>query len=359
MMVSGVGLVVVKVGLDTAASSVPRENLLGDERQTGASGERQHVEITGAKNILMVGLDSRPDQDQSEGVRADSIIIAHIPASHDAVYLVSIPRDTLVRIPASDNGVNEFASSHEKINEAYMRGGLGLTGAKARSSAFGLLAKTIREAYGVSFDAGAIVDFDGFRAMIEAVGGVDLDVDQETTSIHVGSKNGKFATPYRPRYSGSDELVPVPGVTPKVYHVGPQHLSPHEALDFARQRKLLPQGDYDRQRHQQQLIKAVIRQVASQDTLTNPMKLLKVLDSVGKAMTIDNGGIELEDWIFALRGIRGDDIVTIKTNNGAFHQSQQQGAEALDETTLALLRAVGDHTAAAFIASHADLVTQS
>lgn len=359
MMASGVGLVAVKVGFDTASRSVPQENLLRGERRSGASGEREHVQITGSKNILMVGLDSRPGQDQAEGVRADSIIIAHIPASHDAVYLVSIPRDTLVKIPASDNGVNRFASSSEKINEAYMRGGLGLTGTKARSSAFGLLAKTIREAYGVSFDAGAIVDFDGFRAMIEAVGGVDLDVDQETTSIHVGSKNGKFAIPYRPLYEGSDELVKVPGVTPKVYHVGPQHLSPHEALDFARQRKLLPYGDYDRQRHQQQLIKAVIKQVASQDTLTNPVKLFKVLDAVGKAMTIDNGGIELEDWVFALRNIRGEDILTLKTNNGVFHASEQAGAESLDQTTIALLRSIGDQTVTSFVAAHRELVTTS
>src|SRR5512142_397285 len=87
MMTSGLGIVAVKFGFSAASRSVPQENLLGDERQgaTGANGERKHVEITGPKNILMVGLDARPDQDPTEGVRADSIIIAHIPASHDGV----------------------------------------------------------------------------------------------------------------------------------------------------------------------------------------------------------------------------------------------------------------------------------
>ncbi|MFB9179348.1 hypothetical protein ACFFX1_14510 [Dactylosporangium sucinum] len=84
-----------------------------------------------------------------------------------------------------------------------------------------------------------------------------------------------------------------------------------------------------------------LQEDAQQDVLTNSAQFNKVLDVVGKAMTIDSGGIGLADWAYAMRGIGGDDLLTIKTNNGAFNQSSEnRGAEALDRTTLDLLEAV-------------------
>ncbi|WP_432981233.1 hypothetical protein [Dactylosporangium sp. CA-233914] len=74
------------------SSPWPARNLLGD---TGKQAQqRGHVDITGAKNILLIGIDARPGQDPAELVRADSILILHIPASHNAAFLISIPRDT-------------------------------------------------------------------------------------------------------------------------------------------------------------------------------------------------------------------------------------------------------------------------
>ena len=86
----------------------------------------------------------------------------------------------------------------------------------------------------------------------------------------------------------------------------------------------------------------------------------KVVGVVGKAMTIDAGGIDLEDWAFAMRGIGGDDLVTVKTNNGTFHASpDNRGAEALDELTLELLTSIRENRVEAFLATHPDLATAS
>ncbi len=85
-------------------------------------------------------------------------------------------------------------------------------------------------------------------------------------------------------------------------------------------------------------------------------KLGKVLDVVGKAMTVDTGGVSIPDWIFAMHGISADSMVTIKSNNGTFH-SDGNGRETLDANTVALLASVKDDAVGAFVANHQDLVT--
>jgi hypothetical protein len=155
-------------------------------------------------------------------------------------------------------------------------------------------------------------------------------------------------------------LDPIAGVTPQVYEVGQHHLSPSLALDYVRQRETLPNSDYDRQRHQQQFIKALMKKIASKEVLGNPAKLNKVLEVVGRAVTIDTGPFGIDDWMFAMRGIDGDRLLTLKTNNGGFHQSSESpGAEALDQTTLDLLAAVRGHTVPDFVQNHAEMIAAS
>jgi len=361
MVVSGGGIVAKDVLFSYATKSVAQENLLGDAGKQAQ--QKGHVSITGAKNILLIGIDARPTQDTKDLIRADSILVLHIPATHDAAFLVSIPRDTWVRIPPYNNGAKKFNGAYDKINAAYAFGGDGLTGAPARKQAVGLLARTIQTLWGITFDGAAIVDFAGFQQVVNVLGGVDMYVDQETTSVHIGhNKKGETKVPFRQyqKSDGSVGLDPIAGVTPVVYHVGNQHLEPWQALDYVRQRETLPNSDYDRQRHQQQFIKALFKKMLSKDTLSNPIQFNKVVDVVGKAMTIDSGGIGLDDWAYAMRAIGGDDLLTLKTNNGTFHASAENpGAEALDQTTLDLLAAVKADQVRTFITAHPDLLTHS
>jgi LCP family protein required for cell wall assembly len=357
MMAAGSVFVLKDVAMNYATSNVKQEDLI----VPAAEQQGRHVTISGAKNILLMGIDPRPGQDESEAIRSDSIIILHIPASHDSAYLISIPRDTWVRIPKFDNGRNRYAGGHDKINGAFAIGGLGTTGKEQRKFGVTLLAETIKDNWGVTFDAAGIIDFTGFQNVVNVLGGVDMYVDQEVKSVHIGhDAKGNTKVPYiqRDNGRGGTALEPIPGVTPQTYHVGFQHLEPWQALDYVRQRETLPNSDYDRQRHQQQFIKALFKQILSKDVLTDPGKLKKVLDVIGQSMTIDSGGIGLDDWIFAMKGISGDSLLTVKTNNGTFFSSPENpGAEALDPTTLDLLAAVRANTVQDFMAQHTSLIS--
>jgi LCP family protein required for cell wall assembly len=355
MVTSGTVIVGTRVLVHEATKSITQTHLLGPKTKT----ETKHVSIDGAKNILLVGIDPRPDQKPTDPIRADSIIIMHIPANHDQAYLVSIPRDTYVQIPAYNNGKSNFRGGSNKINAAFANGGDGLTGTSARQHGFELLAETIKSLYGITFDAGAIVDFAGFQQVVNVLGGVTMNVDEKTTSIHIGfTKSGKEAMPYR--LDKRLQLHAVYGVKPVVYKPGVQHLAPWQALDYVRQRELLSDGDYGRQRHQQQFLKAIFQEILSGGVLTNPGKLKSVLNTVGKAMTVDPGGVGLEDWIFAMKGIGGDDMMTMKTNNGNFYSTSVAGigsVEHLTDTSKEMLADVRNDSMSTFVRLHPDWVS--
>ena len=348
MLGAGGSIVGFKLVFAEALSGVHQDHLFGAEGP-------QHASITGAKNVLLIGLDTRPNSNPTDLIRSDSIIVVHVSASHDQAYLVSIPRDTSVEIPAFPK--TRFLGQREKINAAFAFGNANGGGIAGGSE---LLIKTIRTLYGIAIDAVAIVDFTGFQQVVNVLGGVDMYVDQETTSVHIGwDRNGKETAPYKINADTGKISYKVSGVTPQVYHKGRQHLAPWQALDYVRQRELLPNGDYDRERHQQQFIKAIFKEILSADTLTDPIKLKKVLDVVGHSMTVDSGGVSIEDWIFAMKSIGGNDVVTLKTNNGTFHSTVVNGqeVEALDDNTLAMLAAVRDDTVGTFVVDHPELVT--
>ncbi|MER7274798.1 LCP family protein [Dactylosporangium sp. NPDC000244] len=347
VLVSAAALAGSRALLNRYTAAIGQENLLGDAADP-------HVSIDGPINLLLVGIDQRIDQrDDSPDVdhNADSIMIVHIPASHDAAYLVSVPRDSYVSIPPYPR--SGFGGGHAKVNAAFPDG---FGNGAGRAGGFGLLALTIKQLTGISFNGGAIVDFAGFKSLVAALGGVDMCVDERTVSVHIGhDAHGRYQMPYD---MTDDGPVPVPGVTPQVYQPGCQHLADWQALDYVRQRELLPDGDYGRQRHQQQFIKAVLKQATGSGVLTSPGKLDQVLRAAGQALTFDSGGISIADWIFALRDIRSGALTMLKTNGGTFNSEviNGQDTEILSDTSLQLFSAVREDTMPAFVAAHPDWV---
>jgi polyisoprenyl-teichoic acid--peptidoglycan teichoic acid transferase len=355
MLLSGTLVIGNKLIFDAAASNFTHTDLL----DPGTA--QRHVTISGAKDILLVGIDARPGQNPDDLVRSDSIIILHIPVSHDRAYLVSIPRDSYVGIPAFNNGSRIYRGGKDRINASFAFGGDGKTGMDKLKYGFRLLQQTIKQDFGITFAAGAIVDFEGFHDVVSTLGGVDMYVDEKTTSIHIGhTKDGRTKTPFI--QDGGHVFHAVPGVTPEVYNVGFQHLEPWQALDYVRQRDLLANGDsdYGRQRHQQQFIKAVFKEVLEKG-LTSPTKLPGLLKTVGKAMTIDNGNIGLEDWVFAMRNIGAGDLVTVKTNGGKFNPGpgELSGYEMISQESMDLFTAIRADQVEQFISVHSDWVSQS
>ncbi|MFG1606879.1 LCP family protein [Actinoplanes sp. NPDC049265] len=360
-MGSGGAVAAMRATVSSATKSVKQQNLLGAVRR---APEREHVSVTGAKNILLVGVDTRKNQDPSALTRSDSIIILHIPAGHDKGYMVSLPRDSYVSIPAYDNGKVRYRGGKAKINAAFAFGSQGLTGDKALSGGFELLALTVKKLTGITPDAGAIVDFQGFYNVVRVLGHVCMYVDETTKSVHKGRDNatGEPAVPYKLNSDGTVRHK-IAGTTPNTYKKGDHCFTPAEALDFVRQRDLLQNRDFDygRQRHQQQFLRAVLKQ-AVDDGLSSPQKLPGLLKAIGQTMTVDDGGIPLEDWVFAMRGIKPEDLVTLKTNDGKFHSDQIPGVgsvEILTELSLQMLKAVRNDDLAAFIQSHPEVVAQT
>jgi LCP family protein required for cell wall assembly len=356
VIAAGGAVVTTQYLVSRATGAVNQQNLLGTLR---AGTARTHASVTGAKNILLIGLDTRAS-DPNALSRSDTIILLHIPADHSQAYLVSLPRDSYVTIPAYNNGKYNYPGGKNKINAAYAFGSEGLTGAAAQSHGFELLAKTVKELTGVTPDAGAIIDFSGFEQVVQVLGRVCMYVDEDTTSIHIGhTASGKAAVPYVTHSDGTIAYK-VPGVTPNFYAKGNHCFTPSQALDFARQRDLLADHDYDygRQRHQQQLLKAILVQ-AEHDGLSSPAKLPGLLAAFGKTMTVDDGGVSLEDWAFAMKGINPSTLVTIKTNDGKFNSRSVAGVgsvEILNDTSLQLLRAVRDDDVGTFVTAHPDWV---
>ncbi|HKE65976.1 MAG TPA: LCP family protein [Micromonosporaceae bacterium] len=318
VLVGGVGaMAAVKLELHQIDHAVTKENLLGSVAApfTGST-------VNGPLNILLVGSDQRPTE--TDGGHADTIIIVHIPASHDRAYLISIPRDTGVRIPAFKP--SRYSGGSNKINAAFVFGSQNGAG---DAGGFQLLAATIKQNFGITFNGGAIVDFNGFTDILKKLGGVNMYVDETTYSIHFGVniRTGKPAVPYhinpntgvpycQPGYTFDKNPLQcaLPGTRPNVYKIGNQHMTPSQALDYVRARDGLVGTDYARQRHQQQFIKAVVQEAYNQG-LSDPFKLQSFIGSLGKALVIDSR-ISVTDWIFTLKGITPSALVAIKTNDG-------------------------------------------
>jgi hypothetical protein len=130
-----------------------------------------------------------------------------------------------------------------------------------------------------------------------------------------------------------------------------------EALDYARQRYGLTNGDYDRQRHQQQLIKAMAKKASTSGVLTNPVKINSLIKSAGKAFVLDTGDVPVADFIFTLKGVAANDLVLLRSNNGTF-AGNGSGREAITEKSREMYRAVKQDKLADFIISNPDVVAK-
>lgn len=270
-------LTVVLVGLLASAAVVAGylwarrvdENIRREDPFAALQGRPPKV-ANNAQNILLLGSDSRdPESNAEEGGprRTDTIVILHIPARQDRVYVVSIPRDLWVPVPRSVDG--RGGSTMSKINAAFAWGGMPLA------------VKTVEDYTGVHIDHVVVVDFGGFVRVTDAVGGVDMTVEQTITSIH---------PPYR------------------TFTAGHRHFTGEEALDYVRQRYQFPDGDFARMRHQQMFLRALLDKAAGLGTVTNLGALRDFVDSLADTMTVDRE-FSLVDLGWQLRNLRGEDLV--------------------------------------------------
>lgn len=222
-----------------------------------------------AEHWLLVGSDRRPDRGATGEAaadpswqRADTIMLVHLPADREGVYLVSFPRDSWV--PIQGHGT-------AKINAALAYGGPQL------------LIATIEQVTGVRVDHFAMLDLQGFESMTDALGGVEVQVAESV-------------------YDSANDVA---------WEAGAHQLDGARALNFVRQRYNLPHGDFDRIKRQQAFLKALAGRVSDREVLTNPLRLNAFLEAVTGAVSVDDtvSASSLRSLAVAFRGVRPDDIV--------------------------------------------------
>ncbi|NUT21909.1 MAG: LytR family transcriptional regulator [Hamadaea sp.] len=329
------GIVAAKSFLNDLTGSIETANV--DENGAGRARP-----MTGAINLLLLGLDTREGWAENTS-RADTIMVLHVAASHDEAYLMSIPRDTEVDIPSWTPSA--YAGGHDKINAAYYFGsqqGQGWPGGA------GLTEKTVEQLTGIVFNGVAVIDFNGFKNVIAALGGVDLCVEQDTWSSHYIDDNGK---PVYYSYDGEHQLP-----NSWIHKKGCRTMAAWEALDYSRQRYGLPNGDYDRQKHQRELIKAMAAKATGIGVLTNPSRLSGLLQAAGASLKLDTGGYDPADFLFNLKLLGAADLITLKTNAGSFNEDPA-GGEALSAGTMRMFEAARNDTLGVFLAENPEYLS--
>lgn len=192
------------------------------------------------KNILLLGSDTRSGSEAAlvSGSRADSIMLAHIPADGKGVYLVSIMRDTWVNIPG-------YGAA--KINAALNYGGISLQVA------------TVENLLGIKIDHVAEIEFEGFKALVNSVGGVDVQVPFDF-DINAWS-----------------------------FKQGMQHMDGGAALAFVRARYPFADGDYQRVRNQRAFLRGLYSTMKSKGALENVGSFQSAVESIAGYMRVDSG----------------------------------------------------------------------
>jgi LCP family protein required for cell wall assembly len=342
LMLGSVGGVVgSKVLIGNATKAVTQQNLLGDTQKTVQEGGNN---LKGPIDILLMGVDARKRW-AVDDLRSDTLIVLHIPASHDQAYLVSVPRDTEVRVPAFAK--SKYPGGVAKANEAFFYGAQNGGGWAGGAQ---LMAQTIKANTGMSFDGAAIIDFNGFKSVIDALHGVRMCVDQRVKSHHMVWVGGKPMFLADARKTGKAQK-------PIWHEVGCKNMAGWEALDYSRQRYGLKNGDYDRQRHQQQLIKAIAKKAAGSGVLSNPLKVNSLIKAAGKAFVLDTGGVPVADFVFGLKGVAANDMVLLRTNNGTFAGNVNQ-RETITPESMAMFKAVRNDSLADFVINHPGVIAK-
>ncbi|WP_435829668.1 LCP family protein [Nocardia neocaledoniensis] len=261
--------------------------------------------LGGDLNILLIGLDTRRDQNGEElprevldqlhagdgdegGYNANTLILVHIPAAMDKIVAVSIPRDNYVPV----TGIPGY--THAKIKETY---GLkkqavqdqliarGETDPRrleqaGREAGRASTVKAVRDLTGVPIDRFAEVTLAGFYDLAAALGGVEVCLNNPVRDLE---------------FSGAD------------FPAGRQRLDPAQALAFVRQRHGLEHGDLDRTHRQQAFLTSVARQLRGAGTLTDPGRL-NALMAVAHRNIVLSDGWNMTEFVRTLGGAEDPQI---------------------------------------------------
>ncbi|KPN18304.1 LCP family protein [Arthrobacter sp. Edens01] len=237
-------------------------------------------------NILVLGSDSR---EPGAAARSDALMLLHIPGDRQGIYAVSIMRDTWTTIP----GHGEY-----KINAAMALGGVPL------------VVDTVQDMFGVPIDHAAVIDFEGFKDLTTALGGVSI---QNPVAFQA---TGEGAA-YFPAGTVTVEGAP--------------------ALEYVRERYAFDDGDYQRVRNQQAFLHGLLSKLISTETLGDPVKLHGAIASISPYLSVDEGltGLRVGTLALELRSVRSGDIEMFTLPNAGVGTSADGQSIVLPDATAA------------------------
>jgi LCP family protein required for cell wall assembly len=217
-----------------------------------------------ALNYLLVGSDTREGLTKEQmkvlrvgstktaaGGRSDTMFLIHISKARDKAMIVSLPRDSLVTIPAhrSSDGTKDIAAAKSKINAAFAWGGAPL------------LIETVELATNLRIDHYIEVNFAGFAKIVDALGGIEVctkkDIDDPKSHL--------------------------------VLAAGVHTLNGIESLKYVRTRGIDGLGDIGRMQRQQQFMSSVLKKATSTGVLLNPIKLVNFFNAAISTVKTDSG----------------------------------------------------------------------
>ena len=306
------------------------------------------ADITGPLDLLLLGVDTRvsiPDWQP----HTDAIMLLHVDADLHSAYLYSLPRDLRVTMPAFPKA--GFRGGTYKITEAMSRGSRvpGSTRANV-AQGYELLTRTVSAYTGIkTFQAGAILNFGGLERLVNELGGIDMTIDELVKSHH--RKPDGSMRPLKP--GGGDYTGPQ-----AVYQPGRRHLVGWQAIDYARQRYGLAHGDYDRQRHQRQMVKAILAKALGQGLGNDPAKLRRVIEALGSALVYVGGRTPLE-YGYALRDLTPARVTLVGLPGDSIISGGGYIGERLTPEGRGFFAAVVGGRAGDYLAAHPKLVNRS
>lgn len=277
------GVAAAYVAYRTLNGNIKTDSVKGklsqDRPEAGGNGKGRPM------NLVVIGSDSRAGANKSlgggrdEGERSDTTLLLHLSADRKRAVVMSIPRDILVTVPpcVARDGSKSPERTRQMFNSAYELGGAACT------------RNTLERMTGMRIDHHIIVDFSGFKGMVDAVGGVEICLPQA-----VQDKTGRISLAAGKRTVGGKE-----------------------ALDFVRLRHDEAIGgngsDLGRIKRQQAFVASLAKQITSSKVLLNPARVFNLADAMTKSIRADEGLDSVKALVDLARSVQG-----IKTSDMTF-----------------------------------------
>ncbi|MFB8089646.1 LCP family protein [Streptomyces sp. NPDC055992] len=284
ILVSALVLVVAAGGTAWWLWSRLDGNIKGVDINKALGDDRPEKLPTSGQNLLVLGSDSRAGSENKKlgggagvsGARSDTALVVHIPEGRDKAVAVSIPRDTLVTRPECSKADGSTVAGKDRVmfNSVYSQVGPAC------------VVKTVEKMSGVRIDHYLEINFAGFKGLVDAIGGVNIDVKE----------------PIHDKKTGLN------------VDAGPHKFDGTESLKFVRTRYSLSDGtDLSRIGLQQQFLVALLSEVKKQDLLGSPTSAYKIANSATEALTTDDELASLTSLAKFGRSMNGVDPESMET----------------------------------------------